>query len=82
MAFTIALNESVPGEFMQYYGMFIGGGYCTGIFLSNFVGIAVPLDEGNVDDGQKMLNDQNWRLVFGLPILLQFISFILTAFVF
>jgi len=82
MAFTIALNESVPGEFMQYYGMFIGGGYCTGIFLSNFVGLAVPLDEGKPDDLIKILDDQNWRLVFGLPILLSGFAFVLIAFVF
>lgn len=57
MGFTIALNESVPGDFMQYYGMFIGGGYCTGIFLSNFVTLTVPLDEGKPDELQKILND-------------------------
>lgn len=57
MGFTIALNESVPGDFMQYYGMFIEGGFCTGIFLSNFVALAVPLDEGKPDDLQKMLDD-------------------------
>lgn len=57
MGFTIALNESVPGDFMHYYGMFIEGGFCTGIFLSNFVALAVPLDEGKPDDLQKMLDD-------------------------
>jgi hypothetical protein len=39
---------------MQYYGMFIGGGYSTGIFLSNFVSLAIPLDEGNSDDLKKL----------------------------
>ena len=53
IAFTLALNETVPGEFMQYYGMFIGCGYCVGIFFSNFVALAVPLDEGNPDDLKK-----------------------------
>ena len=62
--------------------MFIGGGYCTGIFLSNFVGLAVPLDEGKSDDLIKMMEDENWRLVFGLPILLSCFAFILIAFVF
>jgi len=52
MGFTIALNESVPGDFMQYYGMFID---C--IFLSNFATLTVPLDEGKPDELQKILND-------------------------
>jgi len=50
MWFTIALNKIFPRDFMQYYGMFIGGGYCTGIFLSNFVTLAVPFDEGKPDE--------------------------------
>jgi hypothetical protein len=37
--------------------MFIGGGYCSGIFLSNFVAFAVPLDEGNPGDLQLILDD-------------------------
>ena len=50
--------------------------------MSNFVGLAVPLDEGNPDDKQKILDDQNWRIVFGLPIVLSGLAFILIAFVF
>jgi len=40
------LNDSIPSEVGQKYGMFQNGGITEGIFISNFVGALVPLYDG------------------------------------
>jgi MFS family permease len=73
--FGKALNDTVPDRVSQGYGMFTNSGICLGIFVSNFIGFWVPaLDE----DGLLALkNDQNWRIVYGFPMIMQLFSVIL-----
>ena len=40
-----ALNDNVPAEVIQYYGVLVNAGICMGIFASNFLAIIVPLEE-------------------------------------
>ena len=40
-----------------------------GIFLSNLLGMLVPLQ-----DKQHMLDDQMWRVVYGFPVVIQLFS--------
>lgn len=46
-------------------------GFAFGIFTSNLMGLLIPIDNGKEGDVQKMIDDQNWRIVFGFPILLE-----------
>ena len=47
LCFSKALNDSVPAEVIQYYGVLVNAGICVGIFVSNFLAIIVPLEEAN-----------------------------------
>ena len=40
------LNDCIPNEYSQYYGLFQNSGYGVGIFISNLIGILVPLVDG------------------------------------
>ena len=65
------MNDTVPPEHMNLYGSFVNSGFCAGIFLSNFFGLMVPLDDGeNPDVIEQMKEDGYWRLVYGFPIVL------------
>lgn len=75
-----AINDTVPAQNAPQYGAFVNGGFGIGICLSNFMGLLIPLDNGDEGDVQKMLDDQNWRLVFGFPILLNLYTVIVLVF--
>ena len=40
------LNDTIPSEVGQKYGMFQNGGITGGVFISNFLGALVPLYDG------------------------------------
>ena len=71
--FSKALNETVPQENSQAYGMLVNAGMCFGIFASNLLGMMVPLEEGP----EAMEQDQSWRLVFGAPIACEILALVL-----
>ena len=52
-----------------------------GIAFSNLMGLLVPLDNGADGDIQLMKDDQNWRFVFGFPIILEIYVIITLLFV-
>lgn len=65
-----AINDTVPARNLPVYGAFVNAGFAIGITFSNFLGLLIPLDNGEQGDIQKMKDDENWRLVFGVPILI------------
>lgn len=76
-----AINDTVPAQSQQIYGAFVNAGFGIGIFLSNLLGLLVPIDNGKDGDVQKMIDDQNWRIVFGFPILLELYTVIVLLFI-
>lgn len=76
-----AINDTVPAQSQQIYGAFVNAGFGIGIFVSNLLGLLIPLDNGKVGDVQKMIDDQNWRIVFGFPILLEIYTVLALIFV-
>lgn len=71
-----ALNETIPSDFLQAYGILTNGGITGGIFMSNFLGALLPLEE---DGAVKMMSDGNWRIVYGFPILLALFSLLVIS---
>lgn len=57
IALSRAINDTIPPKNSQFYGSFINSGFCMGVFFSNFQGLLIPLDDGNDDDVQKMMDD-------------------------
>ena len=41
----------------------------------------IPLDNGEEGDIQKMKDDQNWRIVFAVPIVLEIFTIIVLTFI-
>lgn len=72
-----ALNETVPQEHSQTYGMLVNAGICGGIFLSGLMGLFIPLEDKNDSTSiEKMKNDQNWKIVWSIPIMMQVFSLV------
>lgn len=44
------------------------------------MGLLIPLNNGEEGDIQKMKDDQNWRLVVGVPIILEMYTLIVLIF--
>lgn len=76
-----SINDTVPMRNSQFYGGFVNAGFCAGAFLSNLMGLLIPLDNGQEGDVEKMLADENWRLVLGFPLILQIYSILVLTFV-
>lgn len=75
-----AINDTVPARHAPLYGAFVNAGFAAGVAFSNLMGLLIPIDNGDPGDAQKMLDDQNWRLVFGLPILFELYTIIILVF--
>ena len=45
-----AINDTVPAQNAPQYGAFVNGGFGIGIFLSNLMGLMIPIDNGNTGD--------------------------------
>lgn len=75
-----AINDTVPAKDASLYGAFVNAGFGIGIFFSNFMGLLIPIDNGMDGDAQKMKDDQNWRFVFGMPILLELYTIVALVF--
>lgn len=59
----------------------MNAGFNAGNFLSNFFGLMIPLDNGGEGDVQKMIDDENWRIVFGFPIVLELFAIVTLLFI-
>jgi MFS family permease len=66
-----AISNTVPAKESQKYGGFVNAGFGIGIFFSNLLGLIIPLDKGNPGDVDRMLEDQNWRIILGFPLAIQ-----------
>ena len=44
------INDTVPAKSAPQYGAFINAGFAIGIFTSNFMGLILPMDDGNDGD--------------------------------
>ena len=77
-----AINDTIPPKNTAVYGAFVNAGFAIGITLSNCMGMLIPLDEGNEGDIQKMKDDENWRLLFGVPIILEIYTIFALTFIF
>lgn len=75
-----AINDTVPAEHASLYGAFVNAGFGIGLFFSNLMGLLIPIDNGEEGDVQRMKDDQNWRLVFAVPILLELYTIIILLF--
>lgn len=76
-----AINDTVPAKNIALYGAFVNAGYGIGIALSNLMGLMIPLNNGEEGDLQKMKDDENWRVVFGVPIILEVYTLIVLLFI-
>ena len=73
--FGKALNETIPQEYSQRYGMLVNAGICFGIFVSNLMGLIIPMEDLNDPlSFEKLKLDQNWKIVFAIPIFLEVFS--------
>lgn len=65
------VNETIPFEHMQKYGIAMNAGINIGIVLINTLQAGIiPLK----DNGKEALKqDNNWRIVFAIPIALEII---------
>ena len=59
----------------------MNAGFGIGIFFSNLMGLLIPINNGEDGDVQKMKDDQNWRLVIGVPIILEIYTLIVLIFI-
>lgn len=69
LAFSQAMNDTVPSDHINMYGWLINSGFMLGILLSNMLGMLVPLQ-----DKAMMREDEMWRVVYGFPVALQLFS--------
>lgn len=76
-----AINDTVPALNAPQYGAFVNAGFGIGIFFSNLMGLIIPINNGEEGDIQKMKDDQNWRLVLGVPIILEIYTLIVLIFI-
>lgn len=75
MILSQSLNETIPTQYLQTYGQAVNSGYCLGIVLINLIAcFLVPLPENG---SQALLDDQNWRIIFGAPIVVSIVAQIL-----
>lgn len=58
----------------------MNSGIAFGIFLSNFAGFTVPLDDGRENALELMKNDKNWYIVIAIPAVLNLLSIIIIFF--
>lgn len=58
----------------------MNSGIAFGIFLSNFAGFTVPLDDGRDNALELMKNDRNWYIVIAIPAVFNVISLIAISF--
>ena len=74
------LNDSVPNEVAQTYGVASNSGICFGIFLAGLVqALCLPM----ADDGDEALQqNESWRIVFGFSIIVELLVVILGLTVF
>ena len=72
-----AINDTVPAKDATLYGTFVNGGFGVGLFFSNLMGFLIPVDDGNV---QLMKDDENWRIIFGVPIVLEIFTILVLVF--
>jgi len=80
VCFSEILNNIVPTKFIQIYAMTLNSGICFGIFFSNLIAaIVLPGSDANISDLEE---DNNWRIVFALPMIIQSIVAILIFFLF
>lgn len=80
-----SLNDTIPPEHMNLYGSFVNASFCAGIFLSNLLGMVVPLDDGRVssEEAVKLMKaDETWRLVYGAPLIFQLFTLVAIGFYF
>lgn len=52
-----AINDTVPAQSQQIYGTFVNAGFGIGIFISNLLGLLVPIDISNEGNEQNMIDD-------------------------
>lgn len=75
------INDTVPAKNAPLYGAFVNAGFNIGVFFSNFMGLLIPMDNGQNGDVQKMMDDGYWRLVFGMPIIFQVYTIVALLFI-
>lgn len=72
-----ALNETVPIEFNQNYGLLTNLGFNMGVMVCGFVSLILPANDA---DDSLMLSDETWRFVYGSTLILQFFGMIFILF--
>ena len=77
---TKVLNDTVPSEVMNLYGGLINISFSFGIFASNFLGMIIPLDD---EQSESKIKETNlWRIIYGMPIIFEFLGLIIVIFLF
>ena len=80
ICYSEIMNKIIPTKFIQIYAMTINSGICFGIFLSNFIAaIVLPSEDAIASDLEE---DNNWRIVFVSPIIIQVVVVILIYFLY
>lgn len=79
-SFAKAINDTIPHEVQQYHSSLLNSGIAFGIFLSNFAGFTIPLDDGREGALEQMKNDKNWYIVIAIPAVFNVVTIILIYF--
>jgi len=57
--------------------MLVNAGICAGIFFSGLTGLFIPLnDSSDPKNIEKLNSDQNWRIVWAIPIFMEIFSLV------
>lgn len=51
------INDTIPAKDQAIYGAFVQVGFAVGYLISNLMGLLIPINNGNADDVQKMIDD-------------------------
>ena len=58
MCFSKALNDYIPASVVQSYSILVNAGICLGFFISNLLGLLVPVEDANDPNTyEKLQND-------------------------
>ena len=70
-----SIVETIPGELSGPFGIMTNGFLAVGVMLMFFLGAVLP------QEGSDYADDENWRIIFAVPIAIAATQLILFGFV-
>lgn len=79
-SFNKALNDSVPASQASKYGLLVNSGICLGLFAAGVCSLIVPIEDPQDPTSLLALReDQNWRIVYSVPIAVEVVCLLLLS---